>query len=124
MDSTQDETLARAMGDLPGWERNDHSIHKTYQFDEFSSAARFAGRVAAAAEATGRQPNILIRGPRITLELTPSATGMLTLDDVAVARRFERLVGDHHHPVGRAAPWQPSGQLTGVRPRPVGPAGP
>jgi Pterin 4 alpha carbinolamine dehydratase len=40
------------MGDLPGWERDDHSIHKTYQFDEFSSAARFAGRVAAAAEAT------------------------------------------------------------------------
>jgi pterin-4a-carbinolamine dehydratase len=104
--------------------RHGNSIHKTYQFDEFSSAAQFAGRVADAAAAAGRQPGILIRGSRITLELSPGTAGMLTLDDLAVAGRFERLVSDHHHPVGRAGPWRPSGRLTGIRPRPVGPAGP
>jgi hypothetical protein len=28
----------------------------------------------------------------------------LTLDDVAAARRIERLVGDHRHPIGPAGP--------------------
>ena len=50
--------------------------------------------------------------------------GTLTPDDVLVARRIQRLVGDHRHPVGRAGPWSPRGQLTGVHPRPVGQAGP
>jgi 4a-hydroxytetrahydrobiopterin dehydratase len=124
MDRTHEETLAHALGELPGWERHGTSIHKTYQFDDFSSAAQFASRVADAAAAAGRQPDILIHGPRVSLELSPSSTGTLTVDDITVARRFERLVGDHHHPVGRAAPWHPSGRLTGVTPRPVGPAGP
>jgi hypothetical protein len=47
-----------------------------------------------------------------------------TYDDLTVASRIQRLVGDHRHPVGRAAPWIPSGPLTGVRERPVRPAGP
>jgi hypothetical protein len=41
-----------------------------------------------------------------------------------VAARIQRLVGDHHHPVGRAAPWSPSDRLAGIKQRPVGPAGP
>jgi hypothetical protein len=45
------------------------------------------------------------------------------MDDVAVARRIQRLVGDHHYPVGRG-PWSPGGRLVGIRSRPVGPAGP
>jgi 4a-hydroxytetrahydrobiopterin dehydratase len=124
MDSAHDEAMARALDVLPGWERHGNGVHKTYQFDDFGSATQFASRVAEASVATGRHPDILIRGPRVTLELSPSGTGMLTDDDVAVARRFERLVGDHHHPVGRAGPWHPAGPLTGVRQRPVGPAGP
>jgi hypothetical protein len=28
----------------------------------------------------------------------------LTLDDVVAARRLQRLVGDHRHPVGRIGP--------------------
>ena len=60
----------------------------------------------------------------ITLELAPRAGSTLTDDDLMVAERIQRLVGDHHHPVGRAAPWSPSDRLTGIRQRPVGPAGP
>ena len=48
----------------------------------------------------------------------------LTLDDLAVASRIQRLVGDHRHPVGQAGPWSPRGTLAGIRPRPVGQAGP
>jgi 4a-hydroxytetrahydrobiopterin dehydratase len=124
MNLTYDEALGRALGDLPGWERHGTGIHRTYRFDDFASATQFASRVADAAVATGRHPDIHIHDSTVTLELTPGSTGRLTVDDIALARRFQRLLGDHHRPIGRAAPWHPSGPLTGVRPRPVGQAGP
>jgi 4a-hydroxytetrahydrobiopterin dehydratase len=122
--ATTDEALAQALRELPGWQRHDDSIWKTYQFDDFASAALFVGRVADTTAATGHQPDIAIRGGRVTLELAPRAGGALTADDLTVAARIQRLVGDHHHPVGRAAPWSPSGRLAGIKERPVGPAGP
>ena len=124
MATTDEEALARALRELPGWERHGDGIRKTYQFDDFGSASLFVGRVADATAAAGHQPDITIRGGQVTLELAPRAGSALTTDDLTVAARIQRLVGDHHHPVGRAAPWSPSGRLAGVRERPVGPAGP
>ena len=124
MAGTDEDALARALHDLPGWHRHGNSISKTYQFDDFASAALFVGRVADATAAAGHQPDIAIRGGRVTLELHPAADAALTADDLAVASRIQRLVGDHHHPIGRAAPWSPAGRLTGIHERPVGPAGP
>jgi 4a-hydroxytetrahydrobiopterin dehydratase len=123
MDSTDDQALVCALQDLPGWERHGNRIQRTYRFDDFDAATRFVGRVAEAAAAAGRQPDIAIHRGRVTLALNPGAAGALTLDDIAVARRIQRLVGDHRYPVGRG-PWSPGGRLVGIRSRPVGPAGP
>ena len=124
MATTDDEALARTMGELPGWRRHGDSIRKTYQFDDFASATLFVGRVADATAAAGHQPDIVIRGGQVTLELVPRVGSTLTADDLMVAARIQRLVGDHHHPVGRATPWSPSGRLAGITQHPVGPAGP
>jgi 4a-hydroxytetrahydrobiopterin dehydratase len=124
MDSSSDEAFARLLRDLQDWQRHGDSIWRTYEFDDFGSAAQFVGRVADATAAAGHQPDITIRGGRVTLELAPARGATLTADDLAVASRIQRLVGDHHHPIGRAVPWSPGGPLHGVRERPVGPAGP
>ena len=122
--ATTDEALARALEGLPGWQRQGDSIWRTYQFDDFATAALFVSRVADATAAAGHQPDVAIRGGRVTLELVPRTGTTLTADDLTVASRVQQLVGDHQHPVGRAAPWHPSGRLTGVKQRPVGLAGP
>jgi 4a-hydroxytetrahydrobiopterin dehydratase len=124
MAETDEEALAHTLHELPGWQRHGDRIWKSYEFDDFASAALFVGRVADATAGAGHQPDAAIRGGRVTLELVPRAGGALTTDDLTVAHRIQRLVGDHHHPIGRAAPWSPRGQLAGVRERPVGPAGP
>jgi 4a-hydroxytetrahydrobiopterin dehydratase len=124
MATTNEDALAHTLRELPGWQRHGDSIRRTYQFDDFASATLFVGRVADATAAAGHQPDIAIRGGRVTLELAPRTGSTLTADDLMVAERIQRLVGDHHHPVGRAAPWSPSDRLTGIRQRPVGPAGP
>ena len=109
---------------LPGWQPHSNGISKTFHFDDFGAATRFVGRIADDAAAAGRQPTIDIRGDRVTVTLTLRDGSTLTPDDVVVARHVQRLVGDHRHPVGRAGPWSPHGQLTGIHPRPVGQAGP
>jgi 4a-hydroxytetrahydrobiopterin dehydratase len=124
MDTTAEEALSLALRDLPGWERHGNGIRKSYRFDDFASAAQFVGRVADAAVAVGRQPNVAIGGSRVTLELTPDAGGVLTQGDVTLARRIQRLVGDHRHPVGRAGSLTPGHRLVRTSLRPVGPAGP
>jgi 4a-hydroxytetrahydrobiopterin dehydratase len=124
MATTDDEALARTMQELPGWQRHGDNIRKIYQFDDFAAATLFVGRVADATAAAGHQPDIAIRGGQVTLELVPRVGSTLTADDLMVAARIQQLVGDHHHPVGRATPWSPSGRLAGIKQRPVGPAGP
>jgi 4a-hydroxytetrahydrobiopterin dehydratase len=120
--ATTDVELFRALRDLPGWQRHGNNIRKTFHFDDFAAATRFVDRVTLAAAAAGRQPAVDIRGDRVTVAFAPRDGHTLTLEDVAAARRIQRLVGDHRHPVGRV-PWSPPGRLAGIRQRPVGPAG-
>ena len=120
--ATTDAELSRSLRALPRWQRHDDGISRTFQFDDFRAATRFVGRIADAAAA--RRPAIDLHGDRVTVTLLPRDGGTLTPDDVAVARRIQRLVGDPRPPVGRAGPWSPDGPLTGIRPRPVGQAGP
>ena len=121
MATTIDAELLRA---LPGWQRRGNRIEKTFPFDDFNAAARFVGRMADAAAVAGRRPAIDLRCDHVTVAFAPWGDSTLTQDDVAVTLRIERLVGDHRHPVGRAGPWSPRGTLAGVRPRPIGQAGP
>jgi pterin-4a-carbinolamine dehydratase len=109
---------------LPAWQGDDNRLEKTFNFDDFSAAARFVGRMADDAAIASRQPAIDLRCDRVTVAFAPRGDSTLTQDDVAVTHRIERLVGDHRHPVGRAGPWSPRGTLAGVRPRPIGQAGP
>jgi hypothetical protein len=72
------------------------------------------GRMADDAAVAGRQPAIDLRCDCVAVAFAPRDGSALTLDDLAVARRIQRLVGDHRHPVGRAGPWTPHGTLAGI----------
>jgi hypothetical protein len=65
-----------------------------------------------------------IRGDHVTVAFAPKQGHTLILDDLNAARRVQRLTGDPRPPVGRAGPWSPRGTLAGIRPRPIGQAGP
>jgi pterin-4a-carbinolamine dehydratase len=100
---------AELFGALPGWKPYGNRIQRTFIFDDFGAAARFVGRMADDAPVAGRQPAIDLRCDRVTVAFAPRDGSALTLDDVAVASRIQRLVGDHRHPVGRPAPGVPAG---------------
>jgi pterin-4a-carbinolamine dehydratase len=115
---------AEPVSSPPAWQGDGNRLEKTFKFDDFSAAARFVGRIALDAAVACREPLIGIRGGRVTVTFVPRDGATPTPDDVAVARRIQRLLGDHRHPVGQAGPWRPRGTLAGIRPRPVGQAGP
>jgi 4a-hydroxytetrahydrobiopterin dehydratase len=100
---------------LPGWQARGDGISRTLRFDDFGVATRFVGRIALDAAVACREPLIGIRGGRVTVTFVGRDGATPTRDDVAVARRIQRLLGDHRHPVGRAGPWSPLGRLTGTR---------
>ena len=109
---------------LPGWQHYGNRIEKTFNFDDFSAAARFVGRMTDDAAVAGRQPAIDLRCDRVTVAFAPRDDRTLTQDDVALAGRIQRLVGDHlTRSVGPvpgvpAEPWPVSGRVQLARPGP------
>jgi 4a-hydroxytetrahydrobiopterin dehydratase len=104
MDLLDEAAIETALDKLPEWEREGDRIVKTYTLDDFRSAMTFVDRVAEAAEAAGHHPDIDIRWNKVTLSLTTHSAGGLTERDPSLARRIERLFGDHRHPTGPAGP--------------------
>ena len=97
-----DDAAEQAAHDLPGWDRRGDRLVRTFVHDDFHSAALFVERVATAVAAADHHPDIAISGGRVTVTL--GGPDGPTRDDLLLARRLERLVGDHHHPVGLAGP--------------------
>ena len=93
-----------AVANLPGWTRVGNKLVKSFATDDFHAAARFVERVATAAEAADRYPDITIHAGMVTIELPLEKRAGASEADLAFARRIQRLIGDHHHPVGLAGP--------------------
>jgi pterin-4a-carbinolamine dehydratase len=109
MNGGKHPTLQQPLANLPGWLRVDGKLVKSFSKDDFHSAVLFVQRVATAAAAVERYPDVSIRSDTVTIAFPfddraglPARTGTFAGGDLAFARRIQRLVGDHHHPVGLA----------------------
>jgi 4a-hydroxytetrahydrobiopterin dehydratase len=82
--------VARALAQLPGWERAGSAIRRTYRFEDFRAALAFVNRVGELAERAGHHPDIDIRYNAVTLALTTHDAGGLTGKDLDLARAVDR----------------------------------
>ncbi|MBM2809940.1 MAG: transcriptional coactivator/pterin dehydratase [Chloroflexi bacterium] len=80
--------IAKALGELPAWERSGDAIVRTVRFAEFMDGIRFVSRVAELAEAADHHPDIDIRYRNVTFSLTTHDQGGLTHKDFDMARRI------------------------------------
>ena len=104
MQDPDDATIEQAVRDLPGWTRRGGHLVRTFVHDDFHSAVQFVERVATAADAMACQPEVGIHGGAVTLTLGGGGGAAPSADDLALARRIQRLGGEHRHPVGLAGP--------------------
>ena len=85
-----DLTQAR-MKKIPEWELNEHSISRTFEFDDYMSAIEFVNTVAEIAEEAQHHPDITINYVNVMLSLTTHDQGGLTESDFEVALRIDSL---------------------------------
>ena len=75
------------------WGREDDSIVRDFEFDDFKAAIAFVKKVADAAEETDHHPDILVHDwNNVRLSFTNHSEGGLTADDFDMAGRVDGLV--------------------------------
>jgi 4a-hydroxytetrahydrobiopterin dehydratase len=80
-----DDEIAAALGDLPGWERADNELVRTAELPSFPAAIALVDRVAAIAEERDHHPDIDIRWRTLTFRCSTHSAGGITELDVALA---------------------------------------
>ena len=75
----------------PDWARSGGEITRTYTFANFNESMGFVTRVALEAEKADHHPDIDIRWNRVTLTLSTHSEGGLTVRDLDLADKTDRL---------------------------------
>ncbi|HEX7078056.1 MAG TPA: 4a-hydroxytetrahydrobiopterin dehydratase [Candidatus Eisenbacteria bacterium] len=90
-DKLTDAELTKALAALPGWERKNGMLVKTYAHATFPEAIVFVNAVAHLAELLNHHPDVDIRYSNITLSLTTHDSGGITAKDVTLAQQVESI---------------------------------
>jgi 4a-hydroxytetrahydrobiopterin dehydratase len=92
MAKLDDAAIARALAELPGWQRQGDALVREFRFKNFREAMAFVNRVAELAEEQRHHPDITIRYNRVQLALSTHEAGGITERDVELARAIDALV--------------------------------
>jgi 4a-hydroxytetrahydrobiopterin dehydratase len=75
------------------WRREDESLVRDLQFEDFKAAMAFVNGVAEAAEEANHHPDIAVHDwNKVRLTLTTHSEGQLTDNDRAMAEKIDGLV--------------------------------
>jgi 4a-hydroxytetrahydrobiopterin dehydratase len=91
MHKATEEEITTALAGLPGWERHDDTIDKTFKRPDFAQAMEFVNALAVMAEDARHHPDIDIRYNRVKVALTTHDAGGLTQADLDLAQGIEGL---------------------------------
>ncbi|HEU4974652.1 MAG TPA: 4a-hydroxytetrahydrobiopterin dehydratase [Baekduia sp.] len=87
-----DRHIEEGLTGLEGWTREGDAIVRDLKLPDFAAAIAFVNVVAAAAEAAGHHPDILVHGwNRVRLTLSTHSAGGLTQADLDLAGTLDRL---------------------------------
>jgi 4a-hydroxytetrahydrobiopterin dehydratase len=85
------EQVRLSLKELPGWNYADDKLSKTFAFRDFLATLDFLNRIGAIVNETHHHLEFHFSGRQITLVLTTSDAGGVTLTDVDHARKFDVL---------------------------------
>jgi 4a-hydroxytetrahydrobiopterin dehydratase len=88
-----DSEIQQALQGLPGWQKNGHTIQRSFEFGSFPAAMEFVNRIAEAAEAANHHPDILINYTKVTLTLVSHDSGGVTQRDIRMAGKINEIAG-------------------------------
>lgn len=86
-----EEEIEDALADLPGWELDEGTFHKTYEFEDFSEAMGWMVRVALEAEKIDHHPDWCNAWNEVDVHLHTHAIDALSQHDLKLAQKMEEL---------------------------------
>ncbi|GAA4831280.1 4a-hydroxytetrahydrobiopterin dehydratase [Saccharopolyspora rosea] len=87
--------VEREIAGLSGWERSGDSVTRTWERKGFNGAVQLANVVAFVANQLNHHPDISVHGyNKVTVTSTTHDAGGITANDVELARRINRAVGE------------------------------
>lgn len=89
MATLSDDEIRSGLTELPGWERRDDEIEKTYQLASFPDAIAFVTRVGFLAEKANHHPDLDVRWRNVRVALSTHSEGGITGRDLALAGEIE-----------------------------------
>jgi 4a-hydroxytetrahydrobiopterin dehydratase len=89
MPALPDDQIAERLSALPGWERHDDEIVKTFELPSFPDAIAFVTWIADQAEAANHHPDLDIRYRKVRVALSTHSEGGITDKDFALAQEIE-----------------------------------
>ena len=92
MSSLSEEQVDLQLQDLPGWQRDGHSIVKSFEFEDFIEAISFMTQAAFYAESLEHYPDWQNVYNTVNVRLTTDDTGGISSLDIRLARRMQHIV--------------------------------
>jgi 4a-hydroxytetrahydrobiopterin dehydratase len=86
-----DDEVDRALSELPGWERRDGRLIKTFRRRDFRDSLQLLLAVADAADEQDHHPDVRIRWDRIEFSLRTHVAGGITTRDLRLARTIDEI---------------------------------
>jgi 4a-hydroxytetrahydrobiopterin dehydratase len=87
-----DEAIATALQDLPGWERDGDALVRTAELPSFPVAIGVVARVGEIAESRDHHPDMDIRWRTVTFRCSTHSEGGITQFDVDLAKAISEQV--------------------------------
>lgn len=86
-----DSEIDERLQSLPGWQRQDERLHRSFRFKDFVGAFGFMAQVALLAEAMNHHPEWRNVYNRVDIDLTTHDAGGISEKDFLLAARIDEL---------------------------------
>jgi len=85
------EELNQKLKELNGWEIENDSIKKTFEFDNFLESIEFVNKIAPIAEEMNHHPDIEINYSKVIIVLTTHDEKGVTEKDIILAKKIDNI---------------------------------
>ena len=89
----EEKDIAAEVAKLKGWTVENGSLHRVFEFKDFSAAFGFMARVALAAEKMDHHPDWSNSWNKVTVDLATHSAGGLTKNDFELAGKMQQIYG-------------------------------
>ena len=86
-----DADIEAKLVELPGWERSDEAIAKTFECGDFVGSVRFVESLVEPAEGMNHHPDLEISWDEVTVTISTHSEGGLTAADFELAAKVDSL---------------------------------